>query len=111
MGVVIQGSESGASDVAYIKGALEMVIKRCDTYLTADGREVILDQTRRQEAVAAAEAMASDGLRVLGFASGSVRESRRARLPAGAPKDEDMYQGLAFAGLWLLAHEVRIYYS
>ena len=106
MGVVIQGSGSGASDVAYIKGALEMVLKRCDTYLTADGREIILDQARRQEALSAAEAMASDGLRVLGFASGSVRENRYhsssrgsgARSP-GAPNDEDIYQGLAFAGL------------
>ena len=107
MGVVIQGSEGGASDVAYIKGALEMVLKRCDTYLTSDGREIILDQARRQEAFAAAETMASDGLRVLGFARGSVRESRHyggsrassgARSP-GVQNDEDIYQGLAFAGL------------
>jgi Ca2+-transporting ATPase len=104
MGVVIQGNaSSGDADVAYIKGALEMVLKRCDTYLTADGREIILDQARRQEALAAAEAMASDGLRVLGFASGSVRENRHAssRLSPGLPpnNDENLYQSLAFAGL------------
>jgi len=110
MGVVIQGSDDRASDVAYIKGALEMVLKRCDTYLTADGREIILDQARRQEAIAAAEAMASDGLRVLGFASGSVREPRHhggsrasssgARSPGLQGKDDEaVYTGLAFAGL------------
>jgi Ca2+-transporting ATPase len=120
MGVVIQGSDDGAADVAYIKGALEMVLKRCDTYLTADGREIILDQNRRQEALAAAEAMAQDGLRVLGFASGQIREnkflagtkSKNGRsTPGSAPSmlsptgqrtaqnDEEVYQGLAFAGL------------
>jgi Ca2+-transporting ATPase len=108
MGVVIEGSEKGTADVAYIKGALEMVLKRCDTYLTSDGREIILDQARKQEAIAAAESMATDGLRVLGFASGSVRESRHygssrsssaTPSPSGPPNDEAVYQGLAFAGL------------
>jgi Ca2+-transporting ATPase len=119
MGVVIQGADSGGSDVAYIKGALEMVLKRCDTYLTSDGREIILDQNKRQEAIAAAEAMAQDGLRVLGFASGQTRENKflggskvrsgrstpasaSSMLSPGQPSsqnDEEVYQGLAFAGL------------
>ncbi|KIW05710.1 uncharacterized protein PV09_03570 [Verruconis gallopava] len=117
MGVVIKGSEDGSSDVAYIKGALEMVLKRCDTYITADGREIILDQNKRQEALAAAEVMAQDGLRVLGFASGQIRENKyltasRAKSGRATPgsatdpkspmspqNDEDVYQGLAFAGL------------
>jgi Ca2+-transporting ATPase len=123
MGVVIQGSDDSSSmtaDKAYIKGALEQILKRCDTYIMADGREIVLDESRRQEAVRAAEAMAQDGLRVLGFASGPIREnklnafkSRSGRTtpssigssmlspskPVSSEKEEDVYQGLAFAGL------------
>lgn len=109
MGVVIKGSESG-SDIAYIKGALEKVLKRCDTYITGDGREVVLDENRRQEVQKAADSMAQEGLRVLGFASGAVRDSlvpknnrlttpQPGPLKAEGPKDEEIYQGLAFAGL------------
>lgn len=111
MGVVIKGSENAGSDVAYIKGALEKVLKRCDTYITADGREVVLDETRRQEVHKAADSMAQEGLRVLGFASGPVKDSNlplkntRLNTPhpsppkAEGPKDEAIYCGLAFAGL------------
>ena len=101
-------------DVAYIKGALEQILRRCDTYLTKDGRELILDEPRRQVAVEAAEKMAEEGLRVLGFASGSTRDpSRPAKvaqsrsstpLPTADRKssrqlNEDAYQGLCFAGI------------
>ena len=119
MGVVIGGHSmpnqvpSGPA-VAYIKGALEQVLKRCDTYLTKDGREVVLDEVRRQAAIAAAEKMAEEGLRVLGFASGSTRDSGRARhmqppsrsvtpglveRGTSTAHDEDLYQGLIFAGI------------
>ncbi|KAF2402134.1 secretory pathway Ca2+-ATPase [Trichodelitschia bisporula] len=117
MGVVIQGSEdTSGSDFAYIKGALEQVLLRCDTYIAADGREIILDQKCRSEAIAAADAMANEGLRVLGFASGAIRDSRVSSsirssrsgnstpasavfTPAKGTKDEDVYHGLVFAGL------------
>lgn len=119
MGVVIGGKpgekeNSLGSEVAYIKGALEQVLKRCDTYLTRDGREVVLDDVRRKFAMAAAEKMAEEGLRVLGFASGSTKDpSRSARSTqpnsrsatpgtdrAGyQPETEDIYQGLIFAGI------------
>lgn len=128
MGVVIGGvagnelGQNGSGDgpeVAYIKGALEQVLKRCDTYLTKDGREIILDEPRRQAAVKAADKMAEEGLRVLGLASGSIRESSRSGRSAqirsrsitprsGAEispvrlamiRDEEVYQGLVFAGI------------
>ncbi|KAK0658758.1 Calcium-transporting ATPase 1 [Lasiodiplodia hormozganensis] len=116
MGCVVQGNSgpesAGAPDVAYIKGALEKVLDRCDTYITAQGRELPLDEAKRREAVNAAEQMAQDGLRVLGFASGPVRGSgglkppHRSRSAASSPalsfmpeKDEDLYHDLAFAGL------------
>jgi Ca2+-transporting ATPase len=107
MGVVIHNAaEANAAATAYIKGALEKVLGRCDTYMTSQGREVVLDEQRRQEALKAAEAMAQDGLRVLGLASGAVRESKDRR--TGTPskpessslaEDDHLYTGLCFAGL------------
>lgn len=114
MGCIVQNKAESDSDVAYIKGALEKVIKRCDTYLTSEGREVVLDEQRRQEAFNAAEAMAQDGLRVLGLASGPLREANKGHshrpsrnntpnqltLATSSTKDnQELYQGLCFAGL------------
>lgn len=119
MGVVIGANQgvdhSSGLEVAYIKGALEQVLKRCDTYLSKDGREIILDEPRRQTAISAAEKMAEDGLRVLGFASGSTKDSGRGRSTHGhsgsttpRPKlersstrqfSEEPYEGLVFAGI------------
>ncbi|KAI9739936.1 MAG: High affinity Ca2+/Mn2+ P-type ATPase-like protein [Claussenomyces sp. TS43310] len=101
-------------EVAYIKGAVDRVLDRCDTYLTREGREVVLDAARRQEALQAAERMAEEGLRVLGFASGVVKSpvSRStATAKSSTPFDgkraeeheishnEDVYNGLTFAGI------------
>ena len=121
MGVVIGGQPSSVDvgsgpETAYIKGALEQILKRCDTFLTKDGREIVLDENRRKSAFAAAEKMAEEGLRVLGFASGSTRDtsrtprflqpSSRTNTPGlqvdqkwGRANDEDVYQGLVFAGI------------
>ncbi|KAI0102333.1 calcium-transporting ATPase type 2C member 1 [Hypoxylon sp. NC0597] len=116
MGVVI-GAQPGNSDkeYAYMKGAIDRVLDACDTYLTADGREILIDSVRRQEALQAAERMAEKGLRVLAFASGPVAKPGRGRsghaqrsttpLSAdgspspGLPYHEELYRGLTFAGL------------
>jgi P-type Ca2+ transporter type 2C len=116
MGVVIptglgEATQSyGSNEIAYIKGALERVLDRCDTYLTKEGREVILDDARRQEASVAARAMAEEGLRVIGFASGAVKKrpsrsstpsagGRSASRPAHHKPESDLFQGLCFAGI------------
>jgi Ca2+-transporting ATPase len=110
MGVVVggsSGSNTPGSDFAYIKGALEKVLDRCDTYVTAQGREVVLDQARKQEAMKAADSMAQEGLRVLGFASGASRVKRKNASGTASPApstnsalgDDDQYRGLVFAGL------------
>jgi P-type Ca2+ transporter type 2C len=117
MGVVISNplnevtnGYGGGPETAYIKGAMEQVISKCDTYLTKDGREVILDDVRRQEVQVAARSMAEEGLRVIAFASGAVRAPRQVtRTPTprlgdkpkpAAPRNEhDIYQGLCFAGM------------
>lgn len=113
VGDVNADGTSSSKEVAYIKGAVDRVLSRCDTYLTKDGREVVLDTARRQEALAAAEKLAQEGLRVLGFASGPVAKHAKS-LPQGsrtgtpitakipeptASHNEDVYKGLTFAGL------------
>lgn len=111
MGVVINGS-SGAglnpgSDVAYIKGALERVLDRCDTYVTSHGKELILDKARKEEALRAADSMAKEGLRVLGLASGATKSRGKSLSGASTPAlpgkselgDDEQYRGLVFAGL------------
>ncbi|KAK5657093.1 hypothetical protein OQA88_3621 [Cercophora sp. LCS_1] len=108
MGVTI-GSEGSKHDkeFAYAKGAIDKILDMCDTYLTKEGREFVMDSNRRAEALQAAEDMASKGLRVLAFASGAV--SRTSRNRPSARRDgsespnpgnvEDLYKGLTFAGL------------
>jgi Ca2+-transporting ATPase len=111
MGVVISGSQSAGltqgGDVAYIKGALEKILDRCDSYVTAEGKEVVLDQARKQEALKAADAMAQEGLRVLGFASGVSRSRNKSTSGTSSPAlsaksglgDDEQYRSLVFAGL------------
>jgi len=117
MGVVMgsnQGNEpGGGAEVAYIKGALEQILKRCDTYLSKEGREIILDESKRHDVFSAAEKMAENGLRVLGFASGLNRDATRSgKAPSrsGTPLpgitrtatrqfNEEAYQSLVFAGI------------
>ncbi|RDW85163.1 putative calcium p-type ATPase [Coleophoma cylindrospora] len=115
-----EGSSSSSSsnnlkEVAYIKGAVDRILDRCDTYLTPDGREIVLDAAKRQEALTAAEKLAEEGLRVLGFASGPVAKyskpsklhpHSRSSTPVGGKSadapvshNEDVYRNLTFAGL------------
>ncbi|KAK7418987.1 High affinity Ca2+/Mn2+ P-type ATPase-like protein [Neonectria magnoliae] len=109
MGVTIGSDIKGDKEYAYMKGSIEKILVACDTYLDRDGREIILDSTRRQEALQAAEAMAVQGLRVLAFASGAVSKSHKGRSARNTPgmgrsdspsqSPEDIYKGLTFAGL------------
>lgn len=120
MGVVVRANQSNdhhyGAEVAYIKGALEQILNRCDTYVSKDGREIVLDEPRRKTAIAAAEKMSEEGLRVLGFASGSIKDAARLGRPSHAQSrsttprprtehaqtrqaNEDAYEGLVFAGI------------
>ena len=96
MGVVAASDTAANGSLAasvFVKGALEQVLARCDTYLTADGREVVLDSARRKAAVAAADSMAEEGLRVLGFARGTTALTAK-----NGPNGGGDYTGLTFAG-------------
>lgn len=114
MGVTIGSDSKGDKEYAYMKGSIEKILAACDTYLEKDGREIVLDSSRRQEAMQAAEAMATQGLRVLGFASGPVSRLSRSRSNLGSARStpaldrsgtppshshDDIYKGLTFAGL------------
>lgn len=107
MGVVIQGTpESDTANVAYIKGALEQVLERCDSYINAQGQEVVLSQAKREAVSQAAETMAQDGLRVLAFASSpasmaqlKANKSRPSTPQPTAASENDTFQGLSFAGI------------
>lgn len=113
-GVAIRGT---SSDTGYVKGAVERVLAKCDTYLSGEGREIVLDEAGRKKALQAADSMANDGLRVLAFASGPINNTKnkvvdsvrrqadssmaRSASPAlsASGKTEDPFQGLVFAGL------------
>lgn len=114
MGVTI-GSDTSEKEFAYMKGALERVLEACDSYITKDGREFVLDSSRKQEIQQAADAMAIRGLRIIAFASGPVNRSGRSKSNgpssrSGTPGhdgstsprlqvDESLYKSLTFAGL------------
>ncbi|KAI1109018.1 calcium-transporting P-type ATPase [Nemania sp. NC0429] len=119
MGVLI-GAQPGNSEkeYAYMKGAIDKVLDACDSYLTADGREVVMDSQRRHEALQAAESMAEKGLRVLAFAGGPITRPARSRTgrgpvsrsstpvvrdgnqsPPPSQGEELLFRGLVFAGL------------
>jgi Ca2+-transporting ATPase len=80
----------GGATVAFMKGAVEVVLERCDLELKTDGARR-LDETRRQAIVARAEQMAADGLRVLALASRQVEAS-----PASPA---DLERAMTFLGL------------
>jgi Ca2+-transporting ATPase len=94
MGVVASdNSTDGTLASVYIKGALEQVLSKCDTYLTKDGREIVLDNAQQKVAVAAAESMAEEGLRVLGFAKGTTTITSK-----NGTNNDKAYTGLTFVG-------------
>ncbi|WP_276302327.1 cation-translocating P-type ATPase [Halorussus lipolyticus] len=75
---------------AYVKGAPEVILERCDSVLE-DGEESPLTDDRRAEILDANSEFAGDALRVLGFA-------RRVGVNPDAPDDE-LESGLTFVGL------------
>ncbi|WP_135825058.1 cation-translocating P-type ATPase [Halorussus ruber] len=84
--------ESGNANTptAYLKGAPEVVLERCDSILE-DGEATRLTDERRAEILDVNDEFAGDALRVLGFA-------RRVGVDPDAP-DEELETGLTFVGL------------
>jgi Ca2+-transporting ATPase len=74
---------------AYMKGAPETVLERCDKILI-DGEEKKLTEGRKQEILDEYHEYAKDALRVLGFAHKDADPSE---------SDEELEQGMTFLGL------------
>ncbi|MFC7135372.1 MULTISPECIES: cation-translocating P-type ATPase [Salinibaculum] len=75
---------------AYMKGAPEVVLDRCDSYLEDGDVSDLTDETR-QEILDQTESFGEDALRVLGFASKAVAD------PSADP--EQIEDGMVFLGL------------
>ncbi len=67
---VLSTAGVGAAETVYVKGAFEVVMDKCTTVLGADGSPVRLDEAWRTKFQQAADKLSSQGLRVVGFASG-----------------------------------------
>ncbi|CDU22366.1 probable PMR1-secretory pathway Ca++-transporting P-type ATPase [Sporisorium scitamineum] len=68
---VLSTAGAGAGETVYVKGAFEVVLAKCSTVLGAEGSPVRLDDGWRKRITQAAERLSSQGLRVVGFASGA----------------------------------------
>lgn len=75
---------------AYMKGAPETVIERCDRILL-DGEEKEFTEERKQKIIDKNHEYASDALRVLGFAQKKVEDSE--------VEDEELESDMVFLGL------------
>ncbi|KXB08276.1 hypothetical protein AKJ56_01600 [candidate division MSBL1 archaeon SCGC-AAA382N08] len=76
--------------IAYVKGAPEVVLDRCDRYLD-DGEIKELGEEKRKELLDKNSEYAQNALRVLGFAF--------KKLERNLEKDEEVESGLVFIGL------------
>ena len=63
---IVRATVSGP--VAFVKGAPDVLLRNCWTWLTADGRTVLLTEEIKGEILAANQSFASQALRVLGVA-------------------------------------------
>jgi Ca2+-transporting ATPase len=96
--------ETGDGAVVAVKGAPEAVLDASATEIVPDGEDVFallrndrpqsLASDRREQWLAANQAMAAEGLRVLGLAAKPVSDAEGERLDA-----EAAYRDLAFVGL------------
>jgi Ca2+-transporting ATPase len=87
MSVVYQGKKE---KTAYVKGAPDVILRRCKNELTSNGL-VELNEQRRRAILRANDEMARKALRVLAFAEKPLRENEAA--------DERVEEELTFVGL------------
>jgi Ca2+-transporting ATPase len=81
-----------ADRLAFTKGAVGEVLKRCDS-VSVDGKVVALEDDLRRSALEAADRLAAEGVRVLGVAM------RHWPSVDAVPRDEALERGLTFVGL------------
>lgn len=90
--------KSGTERVVFLKGAVEVVLKRCDKMKQADGTPDVLDES---SVLADAARFAEQGMRVLAFAE--------KRMPAGTDdiSCRDVEDGFVFSGLQAISDPPR----
>jgi Ca2+-transporting ATPase len=98
MMTIIRRTPSGL--VAYSKGAPDVLLKRCASRLTLDGRTDTLDENHRQRVIAANERLAQQALRVLAVAERPLEGDT-------IPPDEEVEQNLVFVGLLAMKDPLR----
>jgi P-type Ca2+ transporter type 2C len=86
------GSNNNNNCMTFLKGMPENVIKECTTYCLPDGTLEQLSEDDRRFVIAEARKMASNALRVIGFAYGRT-------ILNGENDDESCQHQLTFAGL------------
>ncbi len=99
MMTVIRRSADG--QVAYVKGAPDVLLSRCDAVMTTDGKIQPLAESDRQRIIAANNSFAREALRVLGVAR---RNLGTTRLDAPAC---DVERDLVFLGLVAMKDPLR----
>lgn len=92
MGVIAKPSASHHEGEWFIKGAVEEILSRCDTYISSRST-IVLDEKIRAKVMAATHKLAEDGLRVIALASG------RGELDSSDHQRGSGARGLTFAGI------------
>jgi P-type Ca2+ transporter type 2C len=91
MGVIAKPSSSHQEGEWFIKGAVEEILARCDTYISSRST-IILDEKIRGKILSETNKMSEEGLRVIAFANGRGEPDSSDRGGSGA-------RGLTFTGL------------
>jgi Ca2+-transporting ATPase len=76
--------------IVYIKGSVETILEKCDSFLDSAGRHIELDVEQIHKAV---EEMAAKGMRVLAFAKREIEQG------TAALNHPDVASGMTFIGL------------
>jgi P-type Ca2+ transporter type 2C len=93
--------QTAGTAVAYVKGAPDVLLRRCTHHLSVDGRMEPLDEETRRAIVAANEACARGALRVLGLAQKPLKE------PPFDFRSDDLEVGLTWLGLAAMKDPLR----
>ena len=93
--------QTPTGSVAYVKGAVDVLLQRCTSYVTLEGRIEPMDEGCRRSILEANAAFAQQALRVLGFADRPLEA-----VPDVARADQ-LECGLVFIGLAAMKDPLR----
>lgn len=85
---------SNGKTTIYVKGAFEKILERSNSYINENGKPEKLTQANRDTIIECANALASEGLRVLAFADLSLNDENK-----DEKLTEEIISNLTFSGL------------